>query len=70
MATGSETEPRASAEFAESSVLEAAVPSDPSVDVENELRLWNGGTDDDRESILPFLVQRQILLFGKSDYHP
>ena len=58
-------EPRASAEFVESSVLEAVVPSDSVINIEDELNSWDGTREDDSDSLLPFLPQRQILLFGR-----
>ena len=66
MATGSrEAVPRRSAEFVESSVLEALVPSDSGIDVEEELGAWDGSVKDEGGFILPFITQRQVLLFGK-----
>lgn len=59
-----EAQPRASAEFVESSILEAVVPSNPEFNVEEELDSWDGAIDDEKGSVLPFLSQRQVLLFG------
>jgi hypothetical protein len=59
-----EIKSRSSAEFVESSVLEAIVPSDSGIDVEDGLRSWNGVIEDESGSILPFLAQRTVLLLG------
>jgi hypothetical protein len=59
-----ELKSRSSAEFVESSVLEAIVPRDSSTDVEDGLRSWDGVIEDESGSILPFLVQRTVLLLG------
>lgn len=55
---------RSSAEFVESSVLEAIVPAASSISVESLLQSWNGSKGDEDASILPFISQRQFLLFG------
>ena len=60
-----EAEPRESAEFVESSVLEAIVPSDSSIDLDEELSSWAGDIEDENLSILPSITQRQTLFFGK-----
>lgn len=57
--------PRGSAEFVESSVLEAIVPAASSIGIEDLLQSWDGSMDDENASILPFISQRQFLLFGK-----
>ena len=64
MASLPEVQPRGSAEFVESSVLEAVVPSDSEFDVADEISSWDGTTEKDNTSVLPFLSQRQVLLFG------
>lgn len=61
-----EAQPRGSAEFVESSILEAVVPSDSEFDAEEELTSWDGANEEERGSVLPFLSQRQVLLFGQS----
>jgi hypothetical protein len=55
--------PRGSLDFVESSVLEAVVPAESVVDIGEELGAWDG-TAKDGGSILPFIKQRQVLLFG------
>lgn len=60
-----EVQPRASAEFVESSVLEAVVPSESDFDIEDEISSWDGTNEDENSSILPSLAQRQMLLFGQ-----
>lgn len=55
---------RSSAEFVESSVLEAIVPATSDVNVEEELRSWDGAIEDEAGSVLPFLSQRTALLLG------
>jgi len=69
MATLTEAQPRGSAEFVESSILEAVVPSDSDFDVEDEISSWDGSTEEENGSVLPFLSQRQVLLFGKPTLH-
>lgn len=56
---------RSSAEFVESSVLEAIVPAASSISVESLLQSWNGSKGDEDASILPFISQRQFLLFDE-----
>jgi hypothetical protein len=63
-ASPGELNSRSSAEFVESSVLEAVVPSDSDIDVKNKLQSWNGAIEDEGGSILPFLTQRTVLLLG------
>jgi hypothetical protein len=55
---------RTSAEFVESSVLEAVVPASSSIDLRAELEAWDGEIEDEAGSILPFLSQRTVLLLG------
>ena len=55
---------RSSAEFVESSVLEAVVPASSNIDLEEELQSWDGKSEDESGSILPFLSQRNVLLLG------
>lgn len=65
-AAGIEAQSRGSAEFAESSVLEAIVPSDLSLDIQQELNSWDGAVaEHESGSILPFLPQREVVLLGK-----
>ncbi|KAF2496180.1 hypothetical protein BU16DRAFT_561014 [Lophium mytilinum] len=59
-----EERPRGSVEFAESSVLEVLAPSS-SVDIEELLQSWDGSVEDETSSILPFVSQRQFLLFDE-----
>jgi hypothetical protein len=56
--------PRASAEFVESSVLEAVVPANSAINLEDELSSWDGSVDDETGPLLPSVSQRQVLLFG------
>ncbi|KAK7186535.1 hypothetical protein DPSP01_002035 [Paraphaeosphaeria sporulosa] len=65
MAALAEAQPRGSAEFVESSILEAVVPSDSEFDAEEELTSWDGTNDEEKGSVLPFLSQRQVLLFDE-----
>jgi hypothetical protein len=55
---------RSSAEFVESSVLEAIVPAKSDINVEEELRSWDGEIGDENGSILPTISQRTVLLLG------
>jgi hypothetical protein len=59
-------QPRGSAEFAEGSVLEAVVPADSFIDIEDEIDSWDGVEEEESSAILPFVPQRQVLLFGKT----
>lgn len=59
-----EAQSRGSAEFVESSVLEAVVPASLDINLEHELSSWDGAVDDERGSILPFLSQRHVILLG------
>ena len=59
-----EEEPRQSLDFAESSVLEAIVPATSNVDLEDAFNSWDGHVEDAGASILPFVKQRHVLLFG------
>ncbi|CAO2650736.1 Nn.00g020280.m01.CDS01 [Neocucurbitaria sp. VM-36] len=63
-ASPAEALPRGSAEFVESSVLEAVVPANSDIDIENELSAWDGVVEDESGSILPFISQRHVLLLG------
>ncbi|KAH8727474.1 TRAPP trafficking subunit Trs65-domain-containing protein [Phaeosphaeriaceae sp. PMI808] len=57
--------PRKSAEFVESSVLEAIVPASSHVDLKDELQSWDGVNEDETGSILPFIAQRNVLLLDE-----
>lgn len=60
----SEEEPRASLDFAESSILEAIAPAASNVDIEEAFNSWDGTVEDEGVSIWPFVKQRHVLLFG------
>lgn len=62
---GLDEEPRASLDFAESSVLEAIAPTASNVDLEDAFNSWDGTVGDEGASILPFIKQRHVLLFGR-----
>ncbi|PSN72985.1 hypothetical protein BS50DRAFT_513935 [Corynespora cassiicola Philippines] len=64
-ASPAEGQPRSSAEFVESSVLEAVVPINSFIDIKDEVSSWDGSSDEDSQSIIPFLSQRQVLLFDE-----
>ncbi|KAF2657522.1 hypothetical protein K491DRAFT_654614 [Lophiostoma macrostomum CBS 122681] len=57
--------PRASVEFVESSVLEAVVPANSTINLEDELATWDGSVDDESGPLLPAISQRQVLLFDE-----
>lgn len=63
-----EAQPRQSLDFAASSVLEAIAPATSNVDIEEAFNSWDGTIQDETASILPFVKQRHVLLFGM--YHP
>ncbi|KAF1972883.1 hypothetical protein BU23DRAFT_641908 [Bimuria novae-zelandiae CBS 107.79] len=65
MASLLDAQPRGSAEFVESSILETVVPSDSEVDIEDEIVSWDGTNEEENASVLPFLSQRQVLLFDE-----
>lgn len=69
VASPAEGLPRGSAEFVESSVLEAVVPAHSGIDIANELSTWDGNIEDESGSILPFLSQRNVLLLGMYSSH-
>jgi len=60
---------RSSAEFVESSVLEAVVPASSSINLGEDLQAWDGKVEDEAGSVLPFLSQRAILILGTIQYH-
>ncbi|KAF2996659.1 hypothetical protein E8E13_003755 [Curvularia kusanoi] len=62
---GSEDLPRASLDFAESSVLEAIAPAASKVDIEAAFNSWDGTVEEEGASILPFVKQRNVLLFDE-----
>lgn len=55
---------RSSAEFVESSVLEAVVPASSSINLQEDLQAWSGKVEDEAGSVVPFLSQRSILILG------
>lgn len=59
-----EAQPRQSLDFAESSVLEAIAPAASHIDIEEAFNSWDGTIQDETASILPFIKQRHVLLFG------
>lgn len=58
---------RGSAEFVESSVLEAIVPANSEIDIEKEVQAWTGTVEDESGSSLPSIPQRSVLLLGMFD---
>lgn len=60
-----EAQPRGSVEFVESSVLEVVVPSASEFNVKDDISSWDGTDEEENTSVLPFLPQRQVLLFGE-----
>ncbi|KAJ9668521.1 hypothetical protein H2201_001162 [Coniosporium apollinis] len=52
-----------SAEFGEQSIVEAFVPSDPSINLEHALNSWDGSASDRLPTFLPTIQQRQSLFF-------
>ncbi|KAH7414071.1 TRAPP trafficking subunit Trs65-domain-containing protein [Phaeosphaeria sp. MPI-PUGE-AT-0046c] len=60
-----ETRGRGSAEFVESSVLEAIVPASSEIDIEKEVQAWKGTVEDEGGSILPSIPQRSVLLLDE-----
>ncbi|KAH6615282.1 TRAPP trafficking subunit Trs65-domain-containing protein [Boeremia exigua] len=64
---GSEEQPRASFDFAESSLLEAIAPAASDIDIEDAFNSWDGSVEDEDASVVPFVKQRHVLLFGRLD---
>ncbi|KAF2131595.1 hypothetical protein P153DRAFT_286183 [Dothidotthia symphoricarpi CBS 119687] len=64
-ASSAEVQPRASTDFVENSILETVVPINPNIDIANELRSWDGAVQDENGYILPFIKQRDVILFDE-----
>lgn len=56
---------RGSVDFVQSSIIEAIVPSDPTVNLDTLLREWDGQEDEHEDSLFPFVEQRHFVLLGK-----
>lgn len=63
-ATGQEMRGRSSAEFVDDTILEAFVPAASRVNVQELLEAWDGEVLEDKNTIVPFIEQRQFLLLG------
>jgi hypothetical protein len=59
-----EVQTRQSLDFVESSILEAVAPATSDVDIEEAFNSWDGTVEEENASILPFVKQRHVLLFG------
>lgn len=68
-AAGQETRGRTSSEFVDDTILEAFVPAASSVNVQELLGAWDGEVLEDKNTIVPFIEQRQFLLLGRSSIH-
>jgi hypothetical protein len=62
-------QPRGSVEFVESSILDTIIPSSTGVNIEEALSGTVERFDVGSGSPLSAIAQRQILFFGKFDYH-
>ncbi|KAL9079993.1 MAG: hypothetical protein Q9157_001190 [Trypethelium eluteriae] len=60
-----ESKIRASVDFAEASVLDTIVPAIPSVNIQDAFHDWDGTSSAQGASLLPFIEQRQFLLFDE-----
>ncbi|KAL9090662.1 MAG: hypothetical protein Q9165_005150 [Trypethelium subeluteriae] len=60
-----ESKIRASVEFAEASLLDTIVPAIPNVNVQDAFYSWDGSSSGQGASLLPFIEQRQFLLFDE-----
>ncbi|KAF2431100.1 hypothetical protein EJ08DRAFT_632809 [Tothia fuscella] len=59
---GQNARSRASTEFVDDTILEAFVPSASQVNLQELLEAWDGDIPENRNSIVPFIEQRQFLL--------
>lgn len=65
MASVNDGSGRTSSEFAQSSVLEAIVPSNEDIEFESLFRAWDKEGEGSDETLLPFVEQRHFLLLGR-----
>jgi hypothetical protein len=54
-----------SLEFVDDTILEAFVPAASQVNVQELLEAWDGEFLEDKNTIVPFIEQRQFLLLGR-----
>ena len=59
---------RASGDFVDSAVLEAFVPSNSHVNLQELFESWDGEFVEEGSSIVPFIEQRQFLLLGITNF--
>lgn len=64
-AAGLEVRARTSSEFVDDTILEAFVPAASTVNVQELLEAWDGEILEDKNTIVPFIEQRQFLLLGR-----
>jgi hypothetical protein len=64
-AAGQEVRDRTSSEFVDDTTLEAFVPAASQVNVQELLEAWDGDILEDKNTIVPFIEQRQFLLLGR-----
>jgi hypothetical protein len=65
MATaGQDVRGRTSSDFVDETILEAFVPAASQVNVQELLEAWDGEVLEDKNTIVPFIEQRQFLLLG------
>jgi hypothetical protein len=63
-ASGQDARGRTSSEFVDETILEAFVPAASQVNVQELLEAWDGEVLEDKNTIVPFIEQRQFLLLG------
>jgi hypothetical protein len=57
-------------DFLEHTIVEAFVPSASEVDLQELLEAWDGEVPKGSSSIVPFVEQRQFILFGNKASRP
>lgn len=55
---------RSSSEFISDAIIEACVPAASQINVQELLEAWDGEVLEDKNTVVPFITQRQFLLLG------
>jgi hypothetical protein len=61
---------RTSSDFVQSSILEAVVPFNETIDIGALFQAWNRHGEGNEESLIPFVEQRHFLMLGKQYIAP
>lgn len=64
-AAGQDVRGRTSSDFVDDTILEAFVPAASEVNVQELLETWDGEMLENKNTIVPFIEQRQFLLLGR-----